>query len=47
LSPIDFSKYNKKDIKDARFVKEINQNIRYRIQHELNSEVTKRNIAFR
>lgn len=47
LSPIDFSKYNKKDIKDARFVKEINQNIRYRIQHELNNEVNRRNIAFR
>ena len=47
LPAIDFSKYSKKDIKDARFVKEINQNIRYRIQHELNKEVEKRNIAFR
>jgi 1-acyl-sn-glycerol-3-phosphate acyltransferase len=47
LTPIDFSKYNKKDIKDARFVKEINQNIRYRIQHELNKEVMKRNTVFR
>lgn len=47
LPAIDFSKYNKKDIKDARFVKEINQNIRYRIQHELNKEVLKRNIVFR
>lgn len=47
LKPIDFSKYSKKDIKDARFVKEINQNIRYRIQHELNKEVEKRNIVFR
>ncbi|HRP70872.1 MAG TPA: 1-acyl-sn-glycerol-3-phosphate acyltransferase [Turneriella sp.] len=47
LPAIDFSKYNKKDIKDARFVKEINQNIRYRIQNELNKEVSKRNIAFK
>lgn len=42
LKPIDFSKYSKKDIKDARFVKEINQNIRYRIQHEINKEKRKR-----
>ncbi|MBS0617546.1 MAG: hypothetical protein JSR44_05115 [Spirochaetes bacterium] len=47
LPAIDFAKYNKKDIKDARFVKEINQNIRYRIQHELNRELDNRNIAFR
>lgn len=47
LPSIDFSKYSKKDIKDARFVREINQNIRYRIQHELNKEVARRNIAFR
>lgn len=47
LPPIDFGKYNKKDIKDARFVKEINQNIRYRIQHELNKEIERRNVAFR
>lgn len=47
LKPIDFSKYNKKDIKDARFVKEINQNIRYRIQHEINKELKKRKVSFR
>jgi len=47
LPSIDFGKYNKKDIKDARFVKEINQNIRYRIQHELNKELQKRNVTFR
>ncbi|MBV6492782.1 MAG: hypothetical protein LDLANPLL_00783 [Turneriella sp.] len=47
LPPIDFGKYNKKDIKDARFVKEINQNIRYRIQNELNKELSRRNISFR
>lgn len=42
LKPIDFSKYNKKDIKDPRFVKEINQNIRYRIQHKIDLEFNKR-----
>lgn len=47
LPSIDFGKYSKKDIKDARFVKEINQNIRYRIQHELDKELERRNIAFR
>lgn len=44
LPSIDFSKYNKKDIKDARFVKEINQNIRYRIQHEINRELKERDL---
>ncbi|MCB1148055.1 MAG: 1-acyl-sn-glycerol-3-phosphate acyltransferase [Leptospiraceae bacterium] len=44
LPPIDFSKYSKKDIKDARFVKEINQNIRYRIQHEINREIKDRDL---
>ena len=39
LPPIDFGKYNKRDIKDARFVREINQNIRYRIQHEIDREL--------
>jgi len=47
LPAIDFSKYSKKDIKDARFVKEINQNIRYRIQHELNKELEKRVVVFK
>lgn len=47
LKPIDFGKYQKKDIKDARFVKEINQNIRYRIQHEINKEIKVRDIIFR
>ncbi|MCS6985345.1 MAG: 1-acyl-sn-glycerol-3-phosphate acyltransferase [Leptospiraceae bacterium] len=47
LKPIDFGKYNKKDIKDPRFVKEINQNIRYRIQHEINKELKNRDIIFK
>lgn len=47
LKPIDFGKYTKKDIKDPRFVKEINQNIRYRIQHEINKELKNRDIIFK
>lgn len=47
LQPIDFGKYSKRDIKDVRFVREINQNIRYRIQHEINKELEYRNIVFR
>ena len=46
LKPIDLKKYSKKDIKNARFVKEINQNIRYRIQHEIDKELKKRMQAF-
>ncbi|RME89801.1 MAG: hypothetical protein D6767_07905 [Candidatus Hydrogenedentota bacterium] len=46
LKPIDFSKYTKRDIKDPRFVKEINQNIRYRIQHVINKEIKGRDLAF-
>ncbi len=47
LKPIDFGKYSKKDIKDPRFVKEINQNIRYRIQHEINKEIKDRDLIFK
>lgn len=46
LKPIHFNKYNKKDIRDARFVKEINQNIRYRIQHEIDKELKNRHLVF-
>lgn len=46
LKPIDFSKYSKKDIKNEKFVREINQNIRYRIQHEINKELKNREIIF-
>ncbi len=44
LKPIDFAKYSKNDIKDPRFVKEINQNIRYRIQHAIDKELKKRTL---
>ncbi len=47
LKPIDFSKYSKNDIKNEKFVREINQNIRYRIQHEINKELKHRQIIFR
>jgi len=46
LKPINFTKYTKKDIRDIRFIKEINQNIRYRIQHEINKELRTRYLVF-
>lgn len=44
LPPISFQKYNRSDIKNEKFVKEVAENIRFRIQANIQMELVKKGI---
>jgi 1-acyl-sn-glycerol-3-phosphate acyltransferase len=44
LPPLSFNKYNKKDIKNEKFVLEVAENIKFRIQSNIQVELVKKGI---
>ncbi|HMV76926.1 MAG TPA: 1-acyl-sn-glycerol-3-phosphate acyltransferase [Leptospiraceae bacterium] len=42
LPPVDFSKYSRKDAKSEKFLIEVSQNIRFRIQSSIHNELVSR-----